>query len=155
MCKRLPATWRLLKAWSIHEIPARAPPLPEDALHTMVGYALFKQQFKFALSLLVGFYAVLRTGEILGIVGRSVAVDTPRGPAVLSLGFTKGGQRQGAAESVTLTVEQVLRWLFHWKKTARAEESLCDKPAKWRKQFNDTLTAIGFQACDFRPYSLR
>ena len=120
----------------------------------MVGYALFKQQFKFALSLLVGFYGVLRTGEILGIVGRSVAIDAPRGPAVVSLGFTKGGQRQGAAESVTLTVEQVLRWLFHWKQTAKAEESLCDKPAKWRKQFNDTLIAVGFQACDFRPYSL-
>ena len=84
-----------------------------------------------------------------------MAIDAACGPAVVSLGFTKGGQHQGAAESVTLTVEQVLRWLFHWKQTAKPGESLCEKPAKWRKQFNDTLTAVGFQACDFRPYSLR
>lgn len=29
--KQLPATWRLLKAWSVNEVPSRAPPLPEDA----------------------------------------------------------------------------------------------------------------------------
>lgn len=56
--KKLPATWRLLKAWSVNEVPFRAPPLPEDALLTMVGYALFKQQFEFELSLLLGFYGV-------------------------------------------------------------------------------------------------
>lgn len=107
--KRLPATWRLLKAWSVHEIPARAPPLSEEVLQTMVGYAMCHKHFQFAWSLLVGFYGLLRTGEILSLHGRSVAVDSVRGPAVISLGLTKGGQRLGAAESVTLTAEQVIR----------------------------------------------
>lgn len=67
----MPATWRLLKAWSVHEIPSRALPLSEDALHTMVGRAVFRKQHRFALSLLVGYYGVLRTGEILGLTAIS------------------------------------------------------------------------------------
>ena len=43
----LRGTWRLLKAWSVNEIPNRAPPLPEEALQMMVGYAFFKEQYKF------------------------------------------------------------------------------------------------------------
>lgn len=80
--KKLPATWRLLKAWSVNEVPCRAPPLPEDALLTMVGYALFKREFEFGLSLLLGFYGVLRTGETLTVRSSDVSVDSPRGPAV-------------------------------------------------------------------------
>ena len=37
----LPCTWRLLKVWHTHEIPNRAPPLPEVVLKAMVGYSLF------------------------------------------------------------------------------------------------------------------
>ena len=48
-------------------MPNREPPLPEEPLHMMVGHATFKQEHLFALSLLVGFYATPRTGEILGI----------------------------------------------------------------------------------------
>ena len=42
--KQLPSTWRLLKAWNVNEIPSRTPPLPEEALQTMVGYAIFKKE---------------------------------------------------------------------------------------------------------------
>ena len=153
--KRLPATWRLLKVWNQNEIPSRAPPLPEEALHAMVGYAMFKSEHYFALSLLVGFYGVLRTGEILELKAGHVAVDTERGPAVISLGLTKGGQRQGAAESVTVTSEQVIRWLHQWAHQASARTPLCPKPAQWRKLFNTTLEALGFSSFQFRPYSLR
>ena len=73
--KQLPATWRLLKAWNVNEIPSRAPPLPEEALQAMIGYAIFHHQYQFAISLLVGFYGVLRTGELLGMCQCRQSVD--------------------------------------------------------------------------------
>ena len=153
--KQLPATWRLLKAWNVNEIPSRAPPLPEEALQAMIGHAIFHQEYRFAISLLVGFYGVLRTGELLGLTSSDVSVSSERGPAVVALGYTKGGQRQGAAESVSLTSEQVIRWLHRWTLDVPLKTSLCTKPSQWRKQFNDTLVALGFDTFDFRPYSLR
>ena len=46
----LQGAWRLLKAWNLHEIPSRAPPLPEHVLHAMVGWAFFHQHFSFGVS---------------------------------------------------------------------------------------------------------
>ena len=39
---QLKMSWRLMKTWSTHEIPNRAPPLSLECLHVMVGYSLFK-----------------------------------------------------------------------------------------------------------------
>lgn len=33
----LPGAWRLLKTWSINEIPARAPPIPDHVVHAWRG----------------------------------------------------------------------------------------------------------------------
>ena len=52
----LPASWRLLKTWSVHEVPSPAPPLTEDILKAMVGWAALHQHYSFALSLLVAFF---------------------------------------------------------------------------------------------------
>ena len=79
---KLKGSWRLMKAWVTHEIPNRAPPLSLDALYLLVGYSLFKQWDLFALSLLLGFYGLLRTGELLNIEARHVTVSQPKGPAV-------------------------------------------------------------------------
>ena len=38
----LPGAWRLLKTWSINEIPARAPPIPDHVVHAMAGWAFFQ-----------------------------------------------------------------------------------------------------------------
>ena len=82
-------------------------------------------------------------------------MDSERGPAVISLGWTKGGHGQGAAESVAMTAEQPIRWLWKWVRDCPPHHPLCSAPAHWRKQFNDTLKAVGFETHDFRPYSLR
>lgn len=63
----LPGVWRLLKTWSINEIPSQAPPIPEHVLQALVGWALFKHHYSFGVSLLIGFYTMLRTGEVLGL----------------------------------------------------------------------------------------
>ena len=87
----LPLAWRLLRTWHINEIPCRAPPLPELCLQAMLGWAIFKEDFQFGLSLLIGFYGLLRTGELLDVRADHIFIESAKKPAVISLGLTKGG----------------------------------------------------------------
>eukprot|EP00438_Fugacium_kawagutii_P025256 Skav212858 [mRNA] locus=scaffold786:248358:249889:+ [translate_table: standard] len=151
----LPSSWRLLKTWNAHEIPCRAPPLTEQALHTLVGHALFNNRPEFALSLLLGFYGLLRTGELLGLRNQDIAQAGPGSVAVVSLGLTKGGQRMGASESVTITEEDTLRRLWQWKCNHSKGEQLCPSPSAWRRLFNCTVDALNLAEYEYRPYSLR
>ena len=149
----LPCTWRLLKVWHTHEIPNRAPPLPEVVLKAMVGYSLFHGRPMFALSLLLGFYCMLRTGELLGLRRHHLEVSNKEGPAIISLGLTKGGKRQGAAESVTANVQDLVRRLWQWKQSAILPLVL--SASAWRTEFSNTLKALNLESFEFRPYSLR
>ena len=152
---QLAGSWRLLKTWVAHEIPCRAPPFTEEALRTMVGHALFHQRHAFALSLLLGFYGLLRTGELLSVKARDIAQVNSASIAVISLGLTKAGQRVGAAESITLTEEDTLRRLYQWKTHVAPGTSLCPSPHQWRKLFNDTVKSLKLEDYQYRPYSLR
>lgn len=136
-------------------MPNRAPPLTEEALHTFVGHALFNNRQAFALSLLLGFYGLLRTGELLGLRNRDIAQTGPCAVAVISLGLTKGGQRVGAAESVTVTEEDTLRRLWQWKQTHSPGDTLCPSPSVWRKLFSSTAESLSLEDYEYRPYSLR
>ena len=151
----IPGAWRLLRTWHANEIPNRAPPFPERILHAMVGYFLFHEQPRMALSLLLGFYAMLRTGELLGVRNKDVTLDVQNSTAVISLGMTKGGKRSGAAESVTVAVTEVVRRLAQWKKATPAGSLLCPSPQVWRKSFSEALEALSLDSWEFRPYSLR
>ncbi len=149
------SSWRLLKTWNINEIPNRAPPLPEKALWAMVGYSLFRNQFQFATSLLLAFYGMLRTGELLTVKAKDFTPNQALHPFVLSLGYTKGGKRAGAAESITVGVEDLCRRIFHWTSSVSPHTPLCPPAHTWRKMFSDTLLALQFSEFSFRPYSLR
>ena len=144
-----------MKTWTTHEVPHRAPPLPENVLKAMVGWSIFHEKFSFGISLLVGFYGLLRTGELLSLQSFQIHMISPSQPAVISLGLTKSGKRQGAAESVTITELPVLKLLWAWKATARPHQFLTQKPHVWRSEFSNCLQAIGVERWDFRPYSLR
>ena len=147
------STWRLMKVWNTHEVPNRAPPLPESILRALAGYALFHDQDMFALTLLLGYYGMMRTGELLGLRKHQVDVKGPDGPAVISLGLTKTGKRQGAAESITITVHDVVRRLWQWKQTNIV--TLVPSASKWRSDFSSACEALGLKDLQFRPYSLR
>lgn len=82
---QLLASWRLLKAWSVHELPNRAPPFPESVLHAMVGWATFKNHHWFGLSLLVAYYGLLRTGELYALTSQHVAMDSKSSIALVNL----------------------------------------------------------------------
>ena len=147
--------WRLLKAWASHEIPCRAPPFPEIVLQALAGRAFFLKDEAFGLSLLIAFYAMLRTGEVLGLDSSKISMTGPTNPAIISLGFTKAGQRQGAAESVTITVLPVLRLLWRWLQKCPPRSPLCPAPHVWRKKFQEYVEELKLESWGFRPYSLR
>lgn len=152
---QLPGSWRLMKAWSTNEIPCRAPPLTEQILKSMVGWSFLHEEFSFGVSLLVGFYGLLRAGELLALQSWQVHMIGPSSPAVLSLGLTKSGKRAGAEESVTLTDVAVLPYLWAWKQKATTHQFLTAKPHKWRELFQKCLTDMKLSEWGFRPYSLR
>eukprot|EP00438_Fugacium_kawagutii_P013582 Skav223043 [mRNA] locus=scaffold1069:163813:168437:+ [translate_table: standard] len=150
-----PASWRLLKAWSMAEIPNRAPPLPERVLLAMVGWAIFKEEHLFGLSLLLAFYGLLRTGELYDVTTSALTMDSVHSVAVLPLGLTKGGKRTGAAESVTVQVVDLLRRLWQWKNSTPRVNRLVPSIYKWRQLFNQCLESLEIADFGFRPYSLR
>lgn len=151
----LPGAWRLLKTWHVNEIPNRAPPLPEHVVHAMAGWGFFHNHASFAVSLLVGFYTMLRAGELLGLLSSHIALSDRQKQALIALGFTKGGKRQGAAESVVLGVEFAVDLVGKWKKAVTPSTVLTGSPTRWRKLFNEALSALKLDDYQFRPYSLR
>ena len=152
---RLPSVWRLMKAWSMNEIPNRAPPMPESVVQSMAGLAFFRSDYCFGISLLLGFYGMLRTGELLSVKSTHITMSRECGPAVLSLGYTKGGRRMGAAESVTIGVVPLCRFLWKWMHSTSRTSLLCPTSHVWRQRFNVYLQDLKFHSFSFRPYSLR
>ena len=151
----LPGAWRLLKTWSINEIPARAPPLPEHIVQAMAGWSFFKGHNSFGVSLLIGFYTMLRTGELTGLYSGHMMSDNHTAQVLISLGLTKGGKRHGASESVVLGNEPIVHLVRAWKRLSKATTPLVPSVAKWRALFNECLEALGLHSFQFRPYSLR
>eukprot|EP00435_Cladocopium_sp_Y103_P018568 s1259_g4.t1 len=151
----LPGAWRLLKTWSINEIPARAAPFPEHVVQAMAGWAFFKGWNSFGVSLILAFYTMLRTAEILSLRSSHLLCGPRDKQVVVSLGMTKGGKRQGAAESVILGYEPAVHLVKRWKQLATLATPLVRSSAHWRKLFNECLTSLGIEDFMFRPYSLR
>ena len=149
----LSSSWRLLKVWNQNELPNRAPPFPESVLQALVGQALLRNDAEFALSLLLGFYGMMRTGELLDLTPKQVEASHSHGPAIISLGLTKSGKRQGAAESITITVHDVVRRLQQWKLSS--SKPLVASAQGWRTKFAQSLVDLGLDEFQFRPYSLR
>lgn len=151
----LAGAWRLMKTWSLNEIPNRAPPLPEHVLQAMCGWAIFHQHLSFAISLMVGFYGMLRTGEILALRKSHFTLDSNGRKAVVSLGLTKGGKRAGASESVVLGHDLTVMGLKSWMSSVSATTPLTPGAPQWRGLFNQALAALSLTQFQFRPYSLR
>eukprot|EP00438_Fugacium_kawagutii_P036449 Skav224179 [mRNA] locus=scaffold257:56221:60355:- [translate_table: standard] len=152
---QLPGAWRLLKTWSINEIPNRAPPLPVHVVHALAGWAFFNQHVTFGISLLLGFYGMLRTGEILSLRSNHLSCEPTHQRVVVSFSLTKGGKRQGAAESVVLGYDVVVEFLKKWKACAASTTPFAASASKWRTLFTKGIQALGLEDFGFRPYSLR
>ena len=91
----------------------------------------------------------------MGLQAKHCSISGPKGPLIVSLGFTKAGKRQGAAESVTIYIDDVCRRMYQWLHKRAKNASLTGPSHKWRKTFNDYIHSLHLDSVDFRLYSLR
>lgn len=92
--------------------------MPEHVVHALAGWGFFKGYNNFAISILIGFYAMLCTGKICSLYSSYMVCGTCNKYVLISLGLTKGGKRQGAAESVILGFEPAVLLTKQWKAIA-------------------------------------
>ena len=149
------AGWRLCSTWSRLELPCRAPPLTQDLLLAMCGYACSIGRADLACGLCLGFHCLLRTAELAGVCVEHISLG-PRRTGVLALPLTKSGQRRGAQDIVTLDDScvgaLVAGLLCRTQKGSLmpgvTSRTLCDF-------FKEAAVQLDIVSLNLRPYSLR
>ena len=152
---RLRGSWRLLGVWRRAEPPVRAPPMPEEYLLALAMQALLAGDPFFAASLLVGFYAYLRTSEILALRVEHFHFDRT-GNVVIALGQSKSGKRRGEQEFAIIDAgppAALVRSFVQGR--PQGTRVVYEEEGPWRRRFDAALTGLGLHTNGFRPYSLR
>ena len=153
--RHIPGSWRLLKAWNQHELPARAPPLAPQHVNAISAFFLQRGFPSLALAVQVGFYALLRTGELLQLQAHHVQVRKGHQAAVLNLNFTKMSARAMCREAVTVNQPALVSHLLQWRECSASSRYLVNVPqSQFRKLFREALDFVGLPHT-FKPYSLR
>ena len=156
--KKIPNTWRLFAVWRKLEVPSRAPPLTSTLIDAMAMFCIHHDDLPMACLLLIGFYGLLRTGELLSLRACDLLISTNR--AIISLLDTKSGQRQGVSEMVHvdhwMTVE-TLQALQDLRKSQGHPQGLlwASTASEFRRRFNLCCSKFDLGSFGFRPYSLR
>ena len=155
---RIPLSWRLFKVWRKVEAPNRAPPITLKVIEAWLMYAVDHNDLPFAAMLVLGFFGLLRTGELLQV--RAIDIMVGSKAAVISLKDTKTGLRNAAKETVSIQEAVALDILratldeckFHkltkvpiWTKSAES----------FRNAFKHHCKIFDMVSQNFRPYSLR
>ena len=154
----IPLAWRLFKVWRKVEAPNRAPPLTAEIVTAMAFYAAAHNDLSFATLLLLGFFGLLRTGEILQLRTMDLMAKGERG--LISLKDTKTGLRNAAQETVSfedhITLEFVRALIEVKEKQNLQRVPIWMRSAQsFRNIFAHHCKRFGLEAYNFRPYSLR
>ena len=154
----VPTAWKLFKVWRRVEAPNRAPPLTAQIVHAMAVYALNHNNLVFAGMLLLGFFALLRTGELLQVKPSNLLITESVG--IVSLQETKTGLRNAAHETVSfddgLTLEILRALKAHCISQGNANVPIWLRSAQsFRNEFYHHCKRFDMHDFEFRPYSLR
>lgn len=100
-CRRIRAAWKLCGLWRRIERPKQAPPLRVEVAAALVGRALELENLRLAFCLCLGFWGMLRAGELFPIKWRRLLVCQEN--MIVRLGETKTGVRRQVDENVVVS----------------------------------------------------
>ncbi len=151
-----PGAWRFYGAWTKHEAPCRAPPLPWLCVLGVIGAMIHLGRLDAAATLALCFHGFLRTGEMLQVCAGHVAFSSGTRRGVLLLPLTKSGQRAGAPESVRLDDALVGGLLSLALAGLQPHETLLrGSPREFRILWSQALVLCGIDPSLYKPYSIR
>ena len=155
---KLALSWRLFKVWRKVEAPNRAPPLTAEIVDAFLFYAIAHRNLSFAAMICLGFYGLLRTGELLQIRPCDMILGNKSG--VISLKNTKTGLRNAAQETVSITNVVALEILRAASEDQQAQGMhkvpiWVRSPSSFRNEFRYHCQIFDVLKLNFRPYSLR
>lgn len=154
----IPTAWRIFATWRKLESPSRAPPLTAVIIYSMANYAVTHCNLPMASLLLLGFFGLLRTGELLAIRPCDILVGNDR--IILSLIDTKTGKKDNVTEMVSFQdtftgdILQTFLDIRKQQRTSRIPIWLYSAQS-FRVSFKRHLARFDLLKHAFRPYSLR
>lgn len=89
---KLKGAWKLYGVWRKLERPRQAPPFPVEMAMALVGRCVEMEDLRLALCLCLGFWGMLRTGEIFSVKFRRLLIGSEN--MIVRLGDTKTGLRR-------------------------------------------------------------
>ena len=154
LCKKMNGAWRLHKVWERSEPVVRAPPLTLVMVRAIAGQFIACSEPTAALSILLAYHCLLRTGECLGLVVGDIRPTA--GTVHLMLRDTKVGQRLSITELVTVHDVFLARCCRaisrsrrpHWQRLANMNDY------RFRRLWAQSLVALQIPL-KFLPYGLR
>eukprot|EP00438_Fugacium_kawagutii_P019293 Skav217196 [mRNA] locus=scaffold557:202048:208126:- [translate_table: standard] len=153
----LAKSWRLYRLWRRIEKPTQAPPLPKVFVTALINRALEMEYMDLAVTVSLGFWGLLRTGELMTLFPFQILLGAKE--AILQLGATKSGLRRNQDENVVVEHLPTLLLLQTWLDIRRHEQTLTQPvypmgPQHFRDEFRKLLQYFRLKDT-FRPYSLR
>lgn len=153
--RNINGAWKLLKAWQLHELPARAPPFTWETLKILLGWCHGVSP-RVAIGLYLGFKGLLRTGELLGVQAKDLILSATGDTAILHLGLTKTAAHNMATGHITIHDRTLIHLLKLWKSTCPPHQFLIDvSSGKFRAMFAKALQDTQLDRFNYKPYSLR
>ena len=143
-------------AWGKCELPARASPLNTFFLAALAGNAVALNDRRLAVSLLLGFHCMLRTGELLKIRKMDLSFMEQHSRGIVVLHETKSGQRTASSETVVIFDAFLVRMLaIVCRDLPPADFLMGCSPAVFRVKFARLVHEAGLPKCNWKRCSLR
>eukprot|EP00438_Fugacium_kawagutii_P028079 Skav223928 [mRNA] locus=scaffold2593:382825:387213:+ [translate_table: standard] len=169
--RSLQSTWEVLKSWEESQPSSFRAPMPLPLLAAMVCSARIRAErsdttaerqvwFTFSTLLLVGFFGLLRPGELLNISGEDVSLPnslTMGGSfAVIRIRRPKNARQMGVQQFIELRHADAINWLSWLKVSQGSSQPFWKSTAnKFRHMFKQICVSLHIAQLRLSPASLR
>eukprot|EP00438_Fugacium_kawagutii_P031009 Skav224082 [mRNA] locus=scaffold942:224151:230115:+ [translate_table: standard] len=150
---KLPVSRQFFSNWKSVHVTKQAVPLPGDVAVALAGVALAADEWALAASILLGFAAFLRTGEIAGLKTSEIDVSPQTGDIVLALPATKTSRNR--MESVAVRDVKLATLLSVTLRTVPGGSLSQLSPSGFRARLRLLLAHLNLQDHGFSAYSIR